>query len=299
MSIDGHVKLVNRAINWGLGFNIVLALAKTIIGLTSSSEALFADGMNSASDVVYYLVVKALVRFAHRPADREHPYGHRQLETIAALAVGAFVATTAVVVFWMSVNRLYRVWILAERDHVGLEALGVALATLAAKLGLTGYTWRVARRTENPALLALALDHRNDVLTAAGATFGILWTHRGHTWADPLVGCAVATVVLLTGIEIMRESSTDLMDTVPSEALDRQARDLLGGLPGIRSVEEVHAHRFGPYFILNVAIGVDGSATVTVGDRIATEVERRLCSGIPLVQRVYVHYHPAQQESGG
>jgi divalent metal cation (Fe/Co/Zn/Cd) transporter len=60
----------------------------------------------------------------------------------------------------------------------------------------------------------------------------------------------------------------------------------------VQSVEEVHAHRFGPYLVVNVTIGVEGDLSVAAGDCIATQVEQLIYSQLDLVRRVYVHYHP-------
>jgi cation diffusion facilitator family transporter len=287
----------NRAINIGLTANAILAVLKVGFGVFGHSEALLADGINSTSDVAYYVVVKAFLFLADRPPDREHPYGHRQLESIAALAVGAFVITTAVALFWDAINSVYDMLMASETTgFVGLVALWVALLTAAAKVALTLYTQGVASRTGNAAILALAKDHRNDIFSASGAAAGIVASRCGYPWADPFVGGVVAIVVLLTGIQILRESSADLMDAVPSEALDCQTREALRGLPGVKAVEEVHAHRFGPYLIMNITIGVDGATTVAEGDRIASDVEETLCTRIELVRRAYVHYHPAQAD---
>lgn len=289
-------QIENRAINSGLLANIGLAIAKTGIGIFGHSEALLADGINSMSDVAYYVVVKICVFFARRPPDREHPYGHRQLESIAALAVGAFVITTAIALFWDSINNVYD---LLTTDGTSIPvsqaALWVALVTVVIKIGFTFYTRRVAAQTGNAAILALARDHRNDIFSAAGAALGILASRWGYLWADPLVGAVVALIVLGTGIQILRESAADLMDDVPGALLERQTRAALRDVPGLLAVEEIQAHRFGPYLVLHVTIGLDGTMTVAEGDRIASEVERTLCARIAMVRRAYVHYHPARR----
>ena len=286
----------DQAINAGLGANVILALFKVGFGIFGHSEALLADGINSTSDVAYYIVVKVCMLFAGRPADREHPYGHRQLESIAAVSVGAFVITTAIALFWNAVSKVYDIVTTgASARPVSLVALWVALATIAVKLVLTIYTRRAASQTGNAAILALSRDHRNDMFSAAGAAAGIVISRCGYSWGDPLVGAVVAVIILSTGIQILRESSDELMDTVPSDALERQTREVLRGLPGLLAVEEIQAHRFGPYLSLNVTIGVEGTTTVVDGDRIASEVEQLLCSRIELVERVFVHYHPARK----
>ena len=177
------------AVNLGLAANIFLAALKTSIGIVGHSPALLADSVNSTSDVAYYLVVIVFMRLAGKPADDEHPYGHSQLESIAALVVGSFVITTAIAIFWDSVNNVYQL-LMGQGDFRGATAgaLWVALLTVALKVGLTVFTRRIGQQTKNAAVLALAYDHRNDVFSALAATIGIFWGRMGYPWVDPLAG---------------------------------------------------------------------------------------------------------------
>lgn len=284
----------NAIVNAGLGANVLLAGLKTTIGIVGHSPALLADGINSASDVSYYVVVKIFMKLAGKPPDHEHPYGHTQLETIAALIVGSFIVATAVAIFFDAVNNVYD-FFTGTSTYAGAAtiALWVALLTVVMKMALTIATRRIGRRSHNAAILALAHDHRNDVISATGAAAGIFLGMIGYPFADPLVGGLVAFMVLRTGIQILRDASADLMDAVPSKELESQVRAVVTDITEIRTVEEVHAHRFGPYLVLNVQIGVDGSIPVAEGDAIASRVETLLHTRIPMVIRSYVHYHPA------
>jgi len=281
------------AVNLGLVANVFLAMLKTSVGILGHSPALLADGINSTSDVAYYLVVAVFMRLARKPADETHPYGHSQLESIASLVVGAFVITTAIAIFWDAINSAFEL-LIGEMTSSGAApiALWIALLTIALKLALTTFTRRIFNQTNNAAVLALAYDHRNDVFSASAAAVGIFLGRQGYPWIDPLVGALVALVILRTGVEIMRQSSADLMDAVPSRALAKQITRLLEDIPEVKSIEEIHAHRFGPYLVVNVTIGVDGELSVVQGDCIATEVEDLLYDSIDLLRRVYVHYHP-------
>ena len=282
-----------RAVNLGLAVNALLAALKVTFGIFGNSPALLADGVNSTSDVAYYIVVRIFMQLARKPADREHPYGHTQLESIAALIVGAFVITTAVAIFWDAVNKVYGLWSgQVTYDGAAPIAMAVALFTIAVKLGLMFYTRRIARDTGNLAVAALAKDHRNDVFAASGAAFGIFLGRNGLPWGDPLAGAIVALLILRTGIMILSDASAELMDTVPGDELAEQVQTLLADVPGVMCVEEVYAHRFGPYLVMNVTVGIDGSLSVAAGDSIASAVERRLHERIELVRRVHVHFHP-------
>ena len=282
-----------RAVNLGLVANVILALLKVTFGILGKSAALLADGINSTSDVAYYIVVRIFMQLARKPADREHPYGHTQLESIAALVVGAFVITTAVAIFWDAINKIYALWSgQGTSEGAAPIALAVALLTVAVKIGLMLYTLRIAKATGNVAVAALAKDHRNDIFAASGAALGIFLSRNGLPWGDPLAGAVVALLVLRTGIVILSDASADLMDTIPGDELAEEVQKHLSDVPGVMCVEEVYAHRFGPYLVINVTVGIDGSLSVAAGDSIASAVEQRLYDRMGLVRRVHVHYHP-------
>jgi cation diffusion facilitator family transporter len=294
-SVNGQQRhaLGVQAVNLGLVANVFLAALKTSIGIIGHSPALLADGINSTSDVAYYVVVRIFMNLAHKPADREHPLGHSQLESIAALVVGAFVITTAVAIFWDAINKVFEL-LTGQATFGGAApiALVVALFTVGLKLALFFFTRRAARRTHNVAVSALAYDHRNDVFAASGAALGIFLGRNGLPWVDPLAGALVALLVLRTGISILREATMDLMDDVPSQELAEQIQAILKSMPRVQQVEEVYAHRFGPYLVVNLTIGIDGSLSVATGDQISEQAERALYKDIDLLRRVHVHYHP-------
>jgi cation diffusion facilitator family transporter len=284
------------AVNLGLGINIVLSALKTFIGVIGHSPALLAEGINSTSDVAYYIIASIFVRMANKPADTEHPYGHRQLESIASLTVGAFVVATAIAVFWDSVEK---VWSLvdgqAKSDGASTIALWVALGTVVLKIALFYYVRNLGRQTRNPVVDALAYDHRNDIFSAAAASFGIFFGQRGLPWLDPLAGALVALLILRTGVFILRESSVELMSAVPTREIAEEVAGQLQHVDGVIQLEELQAHRFGPHVVVNLTIGIDGFLTVTEGDAIATHVEQLIREKLPSVLRVHVHYHPADK----
>jgi len=281
------------AVQVGLAANIVLAVLKAVVGVVGHSPALLADGVNSTSDVAYGIVVSIFVRLSGKPADREHPYGHDQLESVAAVVVGAFVITTAIAIFWNSVDVVYEL-LTVRSDAAGasLTALWIALFAVLLKIGLTLWTYGLSRRTGNAAVLALAQDHRNDIFASSAAAVGILFGRLGFPWIDPLAGAVVALIILHTGVGILRAAASDLMDTLPGRELAEEIQSALRDVYGVEAVEEVYAHRFGPYLVVNLTIGVAGALSVAEGDRIATEVEKTLLAKIEFLRRVYVHYHP-------
>ncbi|MEL7637722.1 MAG: cation diffusion facilitator family transporter [Anaerolineaceae bacterium] len=285
-------RLSSRSINLALVANILLAILKTSVGIFSHSSALLADGINSTSDVVYNTAVAIFIRASRKPADEDHPYGHSQFESIGALVIAAFIITAAFTIFWNSVQTMFDY--LQGSEITGINSLAVyaALFTILLKGILFVYTLTVGKKTNNPTVAALALDHRNDIFSAIAVVAGTLAAQLGYYWADPLAGAIVAVFFLMSGIEILRDSTDILMDTVPGQSLDKEVRSLLEDVNGLEGIEQIQAHRFGQYLVLNLIIYVCGDSSVRDGHEVAEEVERRLKKEIDFLQAVHVHYHP-------
>lgn len=292
MPSDQRNRQSNQAVLLTLIINIILAIVKTAIGIFGHSPALLADGINSTSDVVYNIVVSFFVRAAHKPADDEHPYGHSQFESVGALVVGAFVITTAITIFWDSIRSLFDFFSGNGNEEGAAQiTLWIALATVIIKTFMSIYTHRIGKRTANATIIALAQDHRNDIFSALAVVIGISFSLMGFRWVDPLAGALVAIFIFHTGYEILRDSTDDLMDTLPGKALTRQISDLVMQVPGVHDVDAIKAHRFGRYLVINLAIYVDGNISVDAGDAISDEVEEILQKKVDYVRDVHVHFH--------
>ncbi len=285
------------AVALGLVSSIALAAAKTTAGIVGRSSALVCDGINSISDTVYYFVVAALVRRAAQPADRRHPSGPAKLESIASVVVGAFVLTTAVAILWSELTTLLQMGAgKAEKHEIGAVALWVAFATVGIKATLAWWTRARGKALDNAVLVALGDDHGSDLAASGAVAIGIVLSRRGYPWVDPLAGAAVGLLVFRTGLRILRNAATDLMDAAPSEGLGRRIRDALADVSAVGQVEEIQAYRFGPYFVVNLTIALDGSLTIAEGDRICALAEQTLYDSIPEIRRVHVHYHPPRDK---
>jgi len=286
----------NKTINLGLGYNILLSIIKTFIGIFGHSSALLADGINSTSDVVYYVAVKILTKHANKPADKEHPYGHRQLESISAIVVGAFILTTGVAIFWETINAIYDLLTnIKPGQAASIFALIAAIFTLILKIYLYTITKRNEKLTKNPTLRALANDHLNDIMASISVIIGVIGGRMGFLWMDPLAGAIVSVFILRTGISIIMDSSSELMDTFPDLSFRDDLKATAEQVEGVRHVDVIGMHRFGPYFIININIGVNGSITIQQGHDIADKVEEVLLDKYSgSLRKVHIHYHPVE-----
>ena len=293
-------QITGKTVNLGLFCNVGLAILKSLVGIIGHSQALLADGINSTSDVVYYLVVKFFMRQANKPADKEHPYGHRQLESISAIVVGAFILTTGIAIFWQSLNKIFDL-VTGVETFASASSFVVLIAflTLMLKIYLYFYTKKNYTSTKNPTLFALAKDHLNDIMASGAVIIGVIMAKFGILWMDPAAGAIVAIFIVKTGISIIFQSSSELMDAVPDKDFGTIVKDITLSVDGVRDIEDLGIHRFGPSYTIEMIIGVDGDITVDEGNKISHKVEEKLMNHFhDSLRRVTIHFHPAPSDKG-
>jgi cation diffusion facilitator family transporter len=290
-------EITGSTVNLGMFSNIILSVIKTVIGIIGHSQALLADGVNSTSDVVYYIAVKIFLKQARKPADPEHPYGHRQLESISAIVVGSFILTTGIAIFWESINKVFDIFSKNDKAYqTPLIVLFIAIGTLLLKIFLFTNANGSFHKTGNPTLRALANDHLNDIMAAIAVIIGVVMARFGFLWMDPAAGALVAIFIIRTGVSIISESSSELMDSVPDDDFRKVVQHVALAVDGVLHVDALGLHKFGPYFTLDVTICVDGNISVETGNRIAHCVEDKLMETFPgSLRSVLIHFHPESE----
>jgi cation diffusion facilitator family transporter len=273
-----------------LGVNLALVLAKGSVWWGTGSLAVGSEAVNSLADSVYSLVVLAGLYLTTQPPDFEHPHGHERIEPFVSLfvAVGVFVAGGAVL--WNAATS-----ILSGSYGVngGTAAVAVLVATAGAKYGLYRYCLRIGEERHSPAIVAAALDNRNDILTAGAALVGVLGASAGVPVLDPIAGAVVSIGIFYTGYEIVRDNVNYLVGAAPPEELRREILERALEHPQVRGAHDVVAHYVGPEIDVSLHIEVEGQMTLFEAHDIESEVVEAV-RAMPEVDDVFVHVDPKE-----
>jgi cation diffusion facilitator family transporter len=266
----------------------VTALAQVVVVVLSGSVALLADTVHNAGDALTAVPLGAAFILSRRPATSRLTYGWGRSEDLAGLAVLGVILFSAGYAAWESVARL-----------IDPSTPGMLPAVVAAGLvGFAGNEWvavyriRTGRRIGSAALVADGRHARIDGITSLAVVAGAIGVALGFPLADPLVGMAIAVVILHIVWTSAREILLRMLDGIEPETVE-ELRHQAGHVPGVLAVEEVRARWVGHEIRAEVNVVVPPELTVAEGHDVAVAVRRRLIGRIDHLSEAIVHVDPA------
>ena len=271
--------------------NLIFAAAKILGGLLGNAYVLIADGIESALDIAGSFVIWGGLRFAARPPDETHPYGHGKAEPIAAVVVAFGVLAAAAGLTIQSVRE-----IMTPHHGPAPFTLVILIVVIVVKEILFRYVNRIGRHVESTAVQTDAWHHRSDALTSVAAFIGIsvaLIGGSGWQSADDWAALFACAVIGANGIRLLRPALYEIMDTAPRGQIVDLVRDAARSVPGVRDVEKSFVRKMGLSFYADLHVKVDGDISVRDGHRIAHEVKQAIQQTDSRIADVLVHIEPA------
>ncbi|MGW3208812.1 cation diffusion facilitator family transporter [Streptomyces sp. NPDC001135] len=266
----------------------VTALTQAAVVAVSGSVALLGDGVHNAADALTAVPLGIAFVLGRRAATRRFTYGYGRAEDLAGLVIVLTIAASAAFAAWAAVGRL-----LDPRPVTHLPA--VAAAGLVGFLGnewVARYRIRVGREIGSAALVADGLHARTDGFTSLAVLVGAGGSALGVHLADPVVGLAITAAIVLVLRDAAREVFRRMLDAVDPALVDRAER-AVRAVPGVREVGELRLRWIGHRLRAELAVVVDGEATLRQAHAIAVEAEHALLHAVPALTAALVHADPA------
>src|SRR5882762_9556704 len=220
----------------GLAVNVAFAFIKIAAGVFGNAYALIADGIESALDAAGSIVIWGGLRFAARPPDATHPYGHGKAEPLTTIFVACIVLIAAVGMAIQSARTIF----LPHSKPAALTLL-ILISVVVVKESLFRYVLRFGRSVESMAIEADAWRHRADVLSSIAAFIGIsIALIGGEKWrsADNWAAIFVCFVIGSVGVRILRPAIYEILDTAPRGAIVDRVRDSVTSVAGVVRIDK-------------------------------------------------------------
>lgn len=271
--------LASRAALLSLFSNIGLMVLKISAGLMTGSVAVLSDGIDSAQDVFASSIAFFSVRFAMRPPDLAHPYGHGRAETLAAVAQAFLIGGGAVYIVFRGVQRL-----LDPSDDIGVD-LGLAAMAVTAlvNLAVVQYVARVARLTNSPAIESDARHLWTNVVQAVAILVALgLVAATGEVAFDALIALALAAYLAWTAGHILHASLHDILDAnLDDQDLRFIEEAILSYRAEIAGFHRLRTRRSGQRPYIDVHVIQPPAMSVEAAAAVADQIEAAICARWP------------------
>lgn len=280
------LKLGERGAIISITAYIILSILKLVIGYVSNSEALRADGLNNATDIIASVAVLIGLRLSRRPPDKDHGYGHWKSETIASLVASFVMIGVGFQVLIEAVKSIFQ----GVDESPDVMAAYVGLFAAASMYFVYRYNMRLANKINSKAVMAAAKDNLSDAWVSVGTAIGIFGSAFAFPWLDTVTAFIVGLLICKTAFDIFRQASHDLTDGFDEEKI-REYKDVILDIDGVKGMKNIRGRNYGNNEVIDVVILVDSTLDIRAAHDIATHVEQVLIDKYG-VYEVQVHVEP-------
>jgi len=270
-----------------LAGNVLLAIVKGIAARMSGSSAIYADAINSISDVLYSILLVIGLWLSQQPPDITHPQGHSRFEPFAALIVTISMAVAGAEAFRSSVARF-----MEGGSSIALDWPSLALIFgIVIKVFMFNSVSKIGKKIASPGISAAARDNLSDVFTTIAAFIGILGSNFLTPLLDPLAGLFVAIWIFKNVWTTAKENMRYLTGAGADEELRQKLVDAVQEIEGVENIHHIITDYAGPKLVVEMHINADGEISLNESHAICDKATIAL-ETLPEVDRAYVHVEP-------
>ena len=285
-----HEETAVKATYFSIIGNTSLAIIKGITGYFGNSYALIADAIESTADIFASFLVLFGLKYASRPADDNHPYGHGRAEPLITFLVVGFLITSATIIAHESIINIS-----TPHSLPSPYVLLVLLPIIIWKEISFQIVIKKSKETNSSSLKADAWHHRSDAITSIAALIGIsiaLLGGKGYESADDWAALFASGFILYNSYQIFRPALGEIMDEHKYDDQVVLIRKVSKTVPGILNTEKCFVRKAGMKFHIELHASVDANITVKEGHHISHILKDTLRSEIPELGHVLIHIEP-------
>jgi cation diffusion facilitator family transporter len=286
---DRHRSVV-RVLRRVLILNLIVAIAKVSLGYFSGAVSILSDGFHSLADASSNVVALVGVSAAQRPADENHPYGHRKYETMASVAILMFMLLVLSEVARNAIAHLRAPGVPAVLP-AGIITM---VATLVVNVFVVRYESRAGRRLRSEVLGADAKHTKSDVWTTIAVLAALTGVALGYPVLDPIAGLVVSVFIGYACWQIAREASGVLADEIV--LAEENIRNVVQSVPGVIGCEKIRTRGPADSVFVDLHLWIDARTPLGEAHALSHVVKDRLMTRFPEIVDVVIHIEPPHEQ---
>lgn len=285
-----HGQTAIKVTYFSIAGNAGIAVIKGLAGFFGNSYALIADAIESTTDIFSSLLVLFGLKYANKPADKNHPYGHGRAEPLITFLVVGFLITSATIIAYESIKNIG-----TPHELPKIWTLIVLVPLIIWKEISFRLVIKKAKETNSSSLKADAWHHRSDAITSIAALIGIsiaLYFGKGYETADDWAALFASGFILYNSYKIFRPALGEIMDEHLYDDLIADIRKVSLTVDGVVATEKCFIRKSGMKYHIDLHATVNANITVKRGHEIAHKLKDTLRNDIPQLGHVLIHIEP-------
>lgn len=275
-----RILLLILALNWGV------AAIKIAYGLITHFTGMIADGLHSLSDGTSNLLGLIGVTIASRPADKDHPYGHKKYETLFSLGIAALLLFVSFELVSKAIDRFYN----PVNPKIDIVSLAVMLSTMAVNIFVMRYERAEGLKLNSDILLSDSMHTKADIFTSLSVMVAMAAIRLGYPILDPIVTIIIALFIARAAYSIIKPSSQVLCDG--SVIDEKKVSEITLSVKGVKTCHKIRARGRADDIHVDLHVQVNPDMHVDKAHQISYQIENAIKAGIKGVTDVIVHIEP-------
>ena len=226
----------------GILANVFLAAFKAAVGLASNSIAIVLDAVNNVSDAASSVITIVGTKLAGKEPDRKHPFGYGRIEYLSAMVISVLVLYAGITAFVESVKKIIHP---DTPDYSTVTLIIVAVAVVV-KIFLGRYVKSVGEKVNSDSLVDSGKDAMLDSVISASTLVAAAIHLIFHVSLEAWLGAVIALVIIKSGIEMLRETLSQILGERADADLAREIKAAVTGYPQISGAYDLVLHNYGP-----------------------------------------------------
>lgn len=281
-----NAQSIKRVLKVAFSVNIFVAVAKITYGLITHTLSMVADGIHSLTDAGSSVMGFISVRYASKPSDEGHHYGHQKYETLAALGIAGLIALTSWEVLRKAVQRLFD----PSLADFHVSGVGIMIFSMAVNLLLARYEKQKSQEFKSHVLEADAYHTASDFWISLSVLISLFAIRYGVPWVDPLVSLLIAIYFGYVAFKLVRETGLILTDAAFIDV--KEVEKLVRTVTGVISCHKVRTRGRPGHAFVDLHIQIDPTTDTAASHTIVHNVEKSIKKEIDGVHEVLIHTEP-------
>lgn len=273
--------VVILVLNWGV------AIAKMVLGFATRCQSMTADGFHSLSDGASNIIGLVGIALSSKPVDQDHPYGHRKYETFFSLGIAALLFLVAINLVREGIYKIGHPVV----TEVNFMSFVVMVATMAVNITVMKYEYSQGKKLRSDFLVADSMHTKADIFTSFSVIVALIGIKLGFQMIDPITTLLISVFIAKAGLEIIKDASKVLCDTVAIMDVDKIS-GIVMTVKGVRECHKIRTRGRPDDICIDLHVQVDPDMHIDQAHKICYEVEEAIKKKIPEASDVLVHIEP-------